>query len=203
MRVYKLEPQGFAANTFAVTEDGKNCILIDCAQPRVLKWCEGLSLKPIAVLLTHAHFDHVGGCQTLQSAGAEIYASRRESELAFSKEYLSLFGGVDVPPFTVSHTVSEGEFEVCGISVTAIATAGHTAGGMCYIIGDALFCGDTLFCGSAGRCDLPTGDEGQLMSSLKKLYSLSGDYTLYMGHGEDGTLSRERRYNPFMRFFNV
>jgi len=200
MKVYKLTPQGFASNSFAVTEDGKTCILIDCAQPRVYDWCKKIGLTPEAVLLTHAHFDHVGGCARLQAAGAEIYASKIESELAFSNEYLSLFGGVEVPPFTVSHTIEEGEQNIFGIRVKAIATPGHTAGGMCYIIGDSLFSGDTLFCGSAGRCDLPTGDEAKLGLSLKKLYSLAGDYKLYTGHGEDSSLERERRYNPFMRF---
>lgn len=94
--------------------------------------------------------------------------------------------------------------ELCALSVTAIATPGHTAGGMCYLVRGAdgtgaLFTGDTLFAGSIGRTDFPTGDMAALRKSLKRLAALEGDFPVYAGHEEDTTLEEERRTNPFMR----
>ena len=81
-----------------------------------------------------------------------------------------------------------------------LETSGHTAGSCCYLTENALFTGDTLFRGSIGRWDLPTGNFSQLINSIKKLAALDGDYKIYCGHGEDSTLSRERSYNPYLRY---
>lgn len=199
MKVYKIPPVGFAANTYAVTEDGKNCILVDCAQERVLEECKKLGLIPSVVLLTHGHYDHIGGCGALQKAGAKIACGEEEIPLIFSDANRAVFHGIEIPAFTVDITLKEGKYDFCGLRVKAIRTAGHTRGGMCYIIGDCLFSGDTLFYESIGRSDLPTGDYPALVASVKKLYSLEGDYTVYCGHGQQTSLSHERVFNPFVK----
>ncbi len=200
IKVYTILPSGFAANTYAVTSDGKNCILIDCAQPRVLVECEKLGLTPKAVLLTHGHYDHIGGCGALQGAGADIYCGESEKNLIFSDDNRAIFHGITIPEFSIFATVKDGEeLDLCGMKIKVIATAGHTAGGVCYLIEDCLFSGDTLFYNSVGRTDLATGNSAQLVQSVKKLYALDGDYTVYAGHGERTTLSRERVSNPYVR----
>ena len=89
---------------------------------------------------------------------------------------------------------------LCGINLKVLETAGHTAGSCCYLAEKFLFSGDTLFYGSVGRWDLPTGNFSQLLKSLQKLAALDGDYKIYFGHGEVTTLSRERAYNPYLRY---
>ena len=200
IQVHTIYPHGFACNTYAVSADGRECILIDCAQPRVLAACEKLKLTPKAVLLTHGHYDHIGGCGALQSAGACIYCGEDEKQLIFSDDNRAIFHGITIPEFAIHAAVKDGEeLNLCGMSVKVVSTPGHTAGGVCYLIEDALFSGDTLFCGSVGRTDLATGSYSALVKSIKKLYALDGDYTVYPGHGESTALSRERKSNPYVR----
>ncbi len=76
-------------------------------------------------------------------------------------------------------------------------TPGHTEGGISYLADGCLFTGDTLFRQGIGRYDLPTGDFKQLKESINKLFSLDGDFKVYCGHGEDTSLGRERKNNPY------
>lgn len=199
MKIYTIYPQGFASNTYAVTDDGINCILIDCAQPRVLSECKRLGLTPKAVLLTHGHYDHIGGCGQLYESGCKIYCGEDEKGFIFSQENAEVFG-LPMPEFNIERGLSDGEIiKICGLEIKVLKTAGHTAGGVSYIIGENLFTGDTLFFGSVGRCDLPTGDQTRLISSVKKLYALEGNYKVYSGHGEATTLEYERKNNAFVR----
>ena len=82
---------------------------------------------------------------------------------------------------------------------TVIATPGHSKGSVCYRVDDKIFVGDTLFFESVGRWDLPTGNGNQLLISIKKLYAIPGNFTLYCGHGEESTLEHERKNNPYVR----
>lgn len=200
MKVIKVRPEGFASNSYILTEDGINAVLIDCAQPQIYERCLKEGLTPRAVLLTHGHFDHVGGCGVLFEKGADIYCGDREEPLIFSAENRNMFGGVYIPDFRIHAVLADGgEIELYGMKFRVILTAGHTAGSVCYLTGDCLFTGDTLFCGSIGRSDLPTGSARELYASIKKLYALDGDYKVYCGHESDTTLSHERRYNPYVR----
>ena len=201
MRVIKVLPLEFASNSYVLTADNKTAVVIDPSEHNVIEVLKKNGLVCKYVLLTHGHFDHVGACGELFAKGARICCSEREKDLIFSKEYLSIFGGVTVPHFEIERTFKDGEeVNLCGINFKVIVTPGHTAGSCCYVIENAGFTGDSLLKGSVGRWDLPTGNFSQLVSSIKKLASLDGDYKIYCGHGEDSTLSRERSFNPYLRY---
>ncbi len=200
MKVYKIEPSDFASNSYILTADGSNAVVIDPSEESVIDELRRKNLTCEYVLLTHGHFDHVGLCGKLYNGGARICCGELEKDFIFSPANRGIFGGVYIPEFKIYRTFNDGEkFTLCGISFTAIHTPGHTEGSMCYIADDCIFSGDTLFRCSVGRTDLPTGDMRKLISSAKKLFALNGDYKIYTGHGENTTLGFERRNNPYIR----
>ena len=204
MQIITIFPRGFGANTYVLTQDNKTAVVIDPSQPRVQEELQKRGLKATHVLLTHCHFDHVGGVSALQSAGAKVFCSEKEKPLIGTRADLFETFGATREPYTIDETLQDNETrELCGIKIQALFTAGHTAGSICYLVQDEtgvkhLFTGDTLFCDSIGRTDFPTGDISALRSSLRRLRALQGDMPIYAGHNEETTLDRERKYNPFL-----
>ncbi len=152
------------------------------------------------VLLTHAHYDHIGAAAELQRGGALIVLHKDDVPLVSSFKNLAFYAHKTVYRFVPDVTVSGGEtLDVAGVKVRVIHTPGHTAGGVCYVAGDVIFSGDTLFELSYGRTDFPTGSYAALKNSiLNKLFALPGDYKVYPGHGAPTTLDFERRHNPIL-----
>lgn len=201
MEVIKIYPKGFGANTYLVTADGKNAVVIDPAGEMIVNECICRELDPAYVLLTHCHFDHVMGAAALQARGAKVICLDKEKKNIGTGVDLFDYFGAPRKPFTVDETISDGETRtLAGISFLALSTPGHTDGSACYLVEQEriLFTGDTLFEGSIGRTDFPTGSVSELRRSLKKLRDLDGEYTVYAGHNEDTTLEIERKTNPYL-----
>jgi len=151
------------------------------------------------VLLTHGHFDHILCLEDYVSRfNCKVYISFEDRHMLVDpySNASALFG---LPPISVSSDVvclSDGDvisFNDDYISV--VSTPGHTAGSVCYRINDMLFSGDTLFRDGIGRCDLPSGDYLSMGTSLKKLRSINEELKIYPGHGNETTLSREKKFN--------
>ena len=203
MKVYTVYPYGFGSNGYIITSDDKQALVIDPSSSRVEKELDRLGLTPAFVLLTHCHFDHVAGVESLQRRGAKVLCSEEEKQLVGTVADLHGLFGAPSPQYKVDQTFTDGEeLKLCGIAIKCLLTPGHTAGSACYFMqkdgGRVLFTGDTLFMDSVGRTDFPTGNLEQLRQSLKKLIALEGDMPVYAGHQEQTTLQREREYNPFV-----
>ncbi len=187
-----------------LTRDNQEAIVIDPAQRRIEGELLKLGLTAKYVLLTHCHFDHVGGVSGLQAGGAKVLCGEKEKPLVGTSADLFEAFGAPRDNFIVEETLRDNEERVfCGIAVKTLFTPGHTAGGVCYFVRDTdgkeyLFTGDTLFAGSIGRTDFPTGDIGKLRESLRRLSNLQGDIAVYPGHEEESTITKERETNPFM-----
>lgn len=159
-------------------------------------------LEVAAILLTHAHFDHIWGCNKLRElSGVQVFALEDEKELC---ESAKLNVSEDVGrPYTVSVDwyLRDGEkVTIEDMEFTVIATPGHTQGSCCYYFekDNILVSGDTLFEGSVGRTDLPTGNGPTLSRSLKEKLMILPDETLvFPGHGNSTTIGDEKKYNPF------
>lgn len=204
MEIITIPPHGFDANTYALTQDHKTAVVIDPSQPRVLAEIEKHGLTAKYVLLTHCHFDHVGGVAALQKTGAKVLCSSQEKPLVGTNADLFELFGAPRTPYVIDETLQDGETRgFCGIEIQTLFTAGHTSGSVCYLVTDEngkryLFTGDTLFSGSIGRTDFPTGDFAALQNSLRRLAALQGDMPVFAGHNEPTSLERERKNNPFM-----
>ncbi len=203
MKLYHLPTGLLHVNSYFLVNDNDEAIVIDCGENyKKIKQAEsdnGFKIK--AVLLTHAHFDHSGCAKKLQDDGVKIYISKIDAPKLLNDMHLGGDFGRKFENLTANCTFDDGDvLEVCGFQIKVIHTPGHTDGSVTFLVGDMLFTGDTLFLESVGRTDFPTGDREELINSIKKLYSLDGDYKVYPGHLEFTTLEHERKYNTFVDY---
>lgn len=185
----------YQTNCYIVYEDDSaECIVIDPGyEPEtVLLEVKGLKKRLAAILLTHGHFDHVGGVKSIAEAtGCKVYIHESELSLPASLTAGSLY---------YTDFYDEGDvLTLAGLTVRVLHTPGHTPGCVCLMIADNLFSGDTLFRDSCGRTDLPGGNGAEIFKSLRRLASLPGDYRVLPGHSMETTLEDERQYNPYMQ----
>ncbi|HOC25126.1 MAG: putative metallo-hydrolase [bacterium ADurb.Bin431] len=154
------------------------------------------------ILLTHAHFDHVGAVALLQQAsGAQVLLHEGEKSILAGLPLQSALFGLSAPePFQVSTWLKGGEKIAIGsLELQVLATPGHSAGGISFYGHGHLFPGDVLFRSSIGRSDLPGGDGALLLHSIRtRLFSLPDETIVHPGHGEETTIGYEKRYNPFL-----
>tara|TARA_R110001592_G_scaffold57277_1_gene174177 strand:+ start:54902 stop:55597 length:696 start_codon:yes stop_codon:yes gene_type:complete len=165
-----------------------------------IEYLEGRGLRPLAIINTHGHFDHIGGVVPLMERfGLPFYLDRGDNRVLRSANiYKHLFEGtrsVEIPEVTRNLADMNTTFEIGEFSVVNIPSPGHTPGGRCFLIGHDLFTGDTLFRNNVGRTDLYGGDEPALIASLHRLFELPPETTIHPGHGQPSTLGEEQANN--------
>jgi hydroxyacylglutathione hydrolase len=163
----------------------------------------GLTVK--AIVVTHAHIDHIGGAQKLKAAtGAPVYMNQNDIELQAMLGVQATWLGMPAPePVAIDVDARDGDRLVIGASeFHVIHTPGHTQGSISLWNSAAsiLLAGDTLFRDSVGRTDLPGGNAEQILRSIHdKLLPLPEETLVIPGHGENTTIGREKRFNYFLR----
>ena len=188
----------FEVNSSIISENGRAWIVDPGGEAeRIIALLEKKGLEPAGILLTHAHFDHIGAVNALQTAFPDLTLTVHRNDLPVITHPMNAMPP-DYPPVTMPKNIIHGT-DAPGCEI--IETPGHTPGGVCYHFpaDKLLLAGDTLFAGSVGRTDLPGGDMATLMQSLKKLTVLPDDTLVIPGHGPHTTISAEKASNPFLR----
>lgn len=205
MKITTLMLGELASNCYIQEVGNKKCVIVDIGgdAPIVFRRLEMMQLEPLAILLTHGHYDHIAGVeQVREKYQIPVYVhSLDENMLTDSRANLGDW--LSTQPFQPVQewkTVEDGDTLQFGDNTfTVIHTPGHTPGSVCLQSGDVLYTGDTLFRMSRGRTDFPGGSDAQMLESFRKLKALEGDFRVLPGHNEESTLSFEKEHNPTMR----
>lgn len=209
MKVLRFEFNPIEVNTYVVYDETLQCIIIDAGcstnnENEILKNAIAKhNLKPVKLICTHGHFDHVMGndfvCKTYK---IKTFMHNGDLDNVVNAASHSAFFNVNmIQPPTPCDFVNDGDEITFGnSSFKVICTPGHTSGGICLYsqANNLLFSGDTLFKESIGRTDLPGGDYDILVNSLKKLMLLPENTKVYCGHGSETTIGYEKTENPFI-----
>tara|TARA_Y100000748_G_C15413388_1_gene456377 strand:+ start:192 stop:824 length:633 start_codon:yes stop_codon:yes gene_type:complete len=191
-------------NTYVVYNENNDCVIIDPGFGFQLidAFIQSKKLSPIAILATHAHFDHLAGAADLvDKYKLPLHVCNKDELLVENFHRAAAYWGVEARKPTVTHWIdsNDKQLQVGDFSFSIIFNPGHSPGCISFIINNLIFCGDLIFKGSIGRTDLPLSSPRDMASSLEFFVnSFTSDQILLTGHGEETTLYDELKTNPHL-----
>jgi len=210
MKIHRFVFSPIAVNTYVLEDENSECAIIDCgcydkSEFNELKtYIDENKLKPVKLLNTHLHLDHVFGNRfVLQEYGLKTHASREEEKnLSSAPQHAELFGLSMPEPPGIGTYISHGQnITVGSLKLQCLFVPGHSSGSVAFYCeaDNFVFTGDALFAGSIGRSDLAGGDHHTLLRSIKEnLLNLPDNTIVYPGHGPETKIGVERQHNPFL-----
>lgn len=201
MKVTAFQVGIIGTNCYVVQNEKDECLIIDAAYSgvKIEEYINKNDLKPLAILLTHGHFDHCGGARYIfKNRKLPVYCREEDVELA-SNASKNRWGAPALDCDVTNPIKEDGILKIGSFEVRVMHTAGHTPGSACYFIDNYMFSGDTLFAVDIGRTDLAGGSMTEMKKSLEKIKQIEGDYILLPGHEESSTLAQEKRTNRYLQ----
>ncbi|WP_266367265.1 MBL fold metallo-hydrolase [Tellurirhabdus rosea] len=211
IRIHSFTFSPFQENTYVLYDDSREAVIIDpgcytrAEQDELTRFVEQNGLKPVKLLNTHAHIDHVlGNAFVKRKYGIELYLHEKDVPiLKAAKVMAPNYGFAQYEEADVDHFLEEGKSVEFGHTVLEVRfVPGHAPGHVAFVNHEARFVigGDVLFRGSIGRTDFPFSDFDTLAHSIRtQFYTLPDDYTVYPGHMDPTTIGREKLSNPFVK----
>lgn len=205
MNIQQLSLGTLGTNGYIIYQ-GNEAILIDPGGDAdiIIQWFTDHKVTPVAILLTHAHFDHIGALDQIRDY-YHVPVYLHKSELSWledpARNSSSLFPVPDIRCRPADYPLAEGEYTIGPFTFKIIHTPGHSPGGVSILFAKQkwVISGDCIFQNGIGRTDLPGGNQQELIQSIKqKLFALPDDFTLYPGHGPTTTIQAEKTSNPFL-----
>lgn len=211
MKVTSFTFNAFSENTYILSDDTKECVIIDpgcydkSEKQQLAKFIENEGLKVVRLLNTHCHIDHVFGNKFVADTyKVELEIHEKDLEILRAvPTYAPNYGFPNYEEQLPGAFLKEGEKVKFGnTELDVIFTPGHSPGHVVFYNKEKKICigGDVLFQSSIGRTDLPGGNFDTLIQSIKKeLFTLPDEVTVYPGHGPETTIGHEKKHNPFLR----
>lgn len=212
MEIRKIPVAPIGANCYIVSKTDEAFIIDPGGDAeKIIRAAKNFDVRYI--LLTHAHFDHIGGLNEVKEAFPEAKTAvhKLEKEWLYSAE-LNLsenFGLDSVYEQNVDIELEDGmALDFAGTKIKVLHTPGHTPGSTCFYMENSgkpvLFSGDTLFRSSIGRTDFPGGSGRKIVESIKtKLLTLPDETVVYPGHDENTSIALEKKFNPFLKMYRA
>jgi glyoxylase-like metal-dependent hydrolase (beta-lactamase superfamily II) len=212
MKYQSFEFSPFQENTYVLYDESKECVIVDAGNfseyehEKLDAFIEQNRLKPVALLQTHNHLDHLFGAKYVTEK-YQIPLVCHADEVPWIKRYKATCAAygleMDEEPPMPQQLIAHGDtFQFGNSKLEVIHVPGHSAGGVAFYNAPKglLFCGDILFDASIGRTDLPGGDYNQLITGIKeKLYTLPETTRVFPGHGAETNIGKEKRSNPYVK----